>query len=124
MWQKILVIILLFYIFILLQNSFFVHFNLFGATPNLVFIFFFSLAFFNRKDKNYQIIYLASIAGILLDISSYTYLGPSIISLIIIGFLLKKIQLLLKERKDNYPFAYFLPLFLVFFVIYQILFMF
>jgi rod shape-determining protein MreD len=120
MWQKILFIILLFYIFALLQGSFFTHFNLFGAAPNLVFILFFLLVFFIKKDRSYQIIYLAAIAGVLLDISSYTYLGPSIIILMAAGFLLKKTQSLLKNRQDNYPFAYFLPLFVLFFTVYEV----
>jgi rod shape-determining protein MreD len=123
MWQKTLVIILLFYIFALLQSSFFSHFVLFGAVPNLIFIFFFLLAFFVKKDRNYQIIYLAAMAGILLDISFFAYLGPSIIILMFIGFLLKKTQSLLKNRQDNYPFVYFLPLFLIFFVVYEALIM-
>jgi len=121
MWQKPLFIIILFYLFILLQNSFFVHYSLFGATPNLVFILFFLLAFFVKKDRNYQIIYLSAIAGILLDISSYAYLGVSIVVLMAIGFMLKKTQSSLKNMADSYPFAHFLPLFIVFFIVYRVL---
>ena len=121
MWQKPLVIIILLYFFVLLQNSFFVHFSFFGSMPNLVFIYFFLLAFFLKKDKNYQIVYLSAIAGALLDVYSYTYLGPSIIILLALGFLLKKTQAMLKNKGDNFPFSYFLPLFLVFFVSYEIL---
>jgi len=50
-------------------------------------------------------------------------MGPSIIFLLIIGFLLKKTQFLLKNREDNYPFVYFLPLFLAYFIVYQVLLM-
>lgn len=121
MWQKTLVIIFLFYFFALLQNSFFTHFNLFGVIPNLVFIIFFLLVFFERKDNNYQIIFLAITAGIFLDIFSFTYIGPSIISLIIIGILLKNAQSLLKNKRDIYPFIYFLPLFIIFLLIYNLL---
>lgn len=124
MWQKTLVIIFLFYLFALLQNSFFVHFNLFGAVPNLVFILFFLLVFFENDPRgaprNYQIIFLAATAGIFLDVFSYTYIGPSIALLIIIGFLLKNTQTLLKNKEDNNPFIYFLPLFIVFLLVYNL----
>ena len=118
-----MVIILLFYFLALLQNSFFTHFNLLGAVPNLVFILFFLLVFFEKKKKNYLIVPLAIVAGFFLDIFSYTYIGPSIVLLIITGIVLKKIQSLLKNRADNCPFIYFLPLFLIFFVVYEILLM-
>lgn len=114
MWQKVLVIILLFYFFALLQNSFLPYFNLFGAVPNLVFIFFSLIIFFEDRPKgfqtNYQIIFWAVTAGFFLDILSYTYIGPSTVLLIAIGFTLKKLQSLLKNRDDNYPLIYFLPL--------------
>jgi cell shape-determining protein MreD len=139
MWRKTLVIIFLFYFFTLLQNSFFPHFNLFGAIPNLVFILFFLLVFFSssteniignkkesrhplrRMSKNYQVIFLAITAGIFLDFFSYTYLGPSIAIFIIIGFLLKNIQSLLKNKEDSCPFIYFLPLFTFFLLVYDLL---
>jgi len=127
MWKKILAVILLFYFFALLQNSFLTHFNLFGAIPNLVFTLFFLLVFFEKKDPsacagiNYYIIFLAITAGFFLDILSYTYLGPSIVLLIIIGFLLKKTQSLLKNSGDNHPFIYFLPLFIIFLLAYDLL---
>jgi cell shape-determining protein MreD len=87
--------------------------------PNLVFILFFTLAFFENKNKNYLIVFYAVLAGILLDVFSYTYLGPAIILLIIIGFLLKKAQALLKNRQNTFPFAYFLPLFIIFLSAYD-----
>jgi rod shape-determining protein MreD len=119
MWQKFLIIILFFYIFALLQNSFFSHFNLFGAVPNLIFLFFFLLVFFLGKNNIYQVVFLAAIAGFFLDVFSFTYLGFSIVLLLIIGFLLKKTQSLLKNRQDNYSFIYFLPLFIIFLLIYN-----
>ena len=107
------------------------HFNFFGAVPNLVFALFFLLVFFSspiknfegdkEKNKTYQIIFIAASAGIFLDVFSFTYIGPSITLLIIIGILLKKTQTLLKNRKDNYPFVYFLPLFIIFLLAYKLL---
>lgn len=124
MWKKILGTILLFYLFALLQNSFFTHFSLFGAVPNLVFVFFFLLVFFIKhgsySDQNYIIIFLSVTAGIFLDISSFSFLGLSVIMLAVIGFALKKIQSLLKNREDSRPFIYFLPLFIICFLLYDL----
>ena len=127
MWQKTLAIIFFFYLFSLLQTSFFAHFNLFGTIPNLVFILFFLLVFFSAGVPSgsglafgWEGIFYALVAGIFLDIFSYTYIGPSIIFLLIIGFLLKKTQSLLKNREDSYPFIYFLPLFVIFFLAYDL----
>ena len=121
MWRKITVLILLFYFFAILQSSFFAHFALFGATPNLVFILFFLVCFFAKKSDNYLIIIFAATAGIFLDVFSYSYLGPSIALLLIIGFALKKAQSLLKNKEDRYPVVYFLPLFTIFLVAYDLL---
>jgi len=119
MWKKILFIIFIFFVFALLQNSFFTHFNLFGASPNLIFILFFLMVFFGKK--NYPVIFVAITAGIFLDIFSYTYyIGSSIVLLVVIGLLLKKTQLLLKNREDEHPFVYFLPLFVIFLLIYEL----
>jgi len=120
MWKKIIIAIILFYFFALLQNSFLAHFNLFGAVPNLVFILFFLLVFFAKRGEIYQVIFFAIIDGIFLDIFSYSYIGPSLALLLIIAFLIKKSQSLLQNREDKYPFVYFLPLFLVCFLIYNI----
>lgn len=121
MWRKYIIIIGLFYLFALLQGSFFAHFNVFGSIPNLVFIFFFLLIFFEKQDKFYPAFIWSLAAGFFLDVFFYTYLGPSIILLIIIGFLIKETKLLLKNRGDGYSFVYFLSLFSVYFIIYQIL---
>ncbi|MCX6718369.1 MAG: rod shape-determining protein MreD [Candidatus Staskawiczbacteria bacterium] len=120
MFKKLLVIIFLFYFFALLQSSFLSHFSLFGAVPNLVFILFFLLVFF-EEGNNYQIIIWSAIAGIFLDLFSYTYLGLSVVLLIIFGFLLKKVQSLLKDTEDKYPFVYFLPLFIISLLAYNFL---
>jgi hypothetical protein len=125
MWKKLLVTFFLFYLFALLQNSFLIHFDLFGAIPNLVFILFFLLVFFEKKDKtgqsydNYMVISIAILAGTFSDIFSYIYLGVSIVILIIIGITLKNIQLSLMNTEENYPFIYFAPLFMGSFLTYN-----
>jgi len=119
MWKKCLIIVILFYLFAQLQNSFFAHYNFFGAVPNLVFALFFTSVFFEKKY--FCVILLSIIAGLFLDIFSYMQLGPSIVLLTGIGVVLKKVQQLLQNRQDNYPFTYFLPLFVLFFAIYLVL---
>ncbi|MFA6190102.1 MAG: hypothetical protein WC711_01120 [Candidatus Staskawiczbacteria bacterium] len=119
MWKKIVPVIFIFYIFVLLQNSFFNHFSLFGVAPNLVFTLFFLLVFFSPSKL--EVILLAVIAGFFIDIFSYTYVGPSIILLIILSILLKKVLSSLKNTAESYPFIYFLPLFVIFLLAYILL---
>lgn len=123
MWQKPFIIIFLFYLFALLQNSFFVHFSFFGLIPNLIFIFFFSLVFFLKKERGYQVIYYSALAGLLLDMYSGTFIGPAILILMVLGFMLKKMQSSLKSMDDNYPFGYFSSLFLLFYAGFRVLIM-
>ena len=123
MWKKILAIIFLFFMFAILQNSFFAYFAIMGTVPNLVFIFFFILVFFQKKGNNFQVAFIAILAGIILDIYSYNKLGISIALLLLVGFSLKSLQSSLSIKEDNYPFAYYLPLFLTFFCIFEALLM-
>jgi len=119
MWKKPLAITIIFYLFALLQSSFLVHFSLFGSTLNLVFTLFFLLVFFENKENIYSVIFVSALAGFFLDIFSYANFGPSIVLMIIIGSLLKRTQIALKNTKNNYPYAYFLPLFIVSFLAYN-----
>jgi len=121
LWLKSLVIFVLFYFFAILQNSFFIFFNPWGAIPNLVFIFFFLLVFFNDENKYYYIIFCSLIAGLCLDVFSDAYFGISVLLLIIIGFLIKKTQSSLVDLGDSHPISYFLPIFLVSFIVYDLL---
>jgi rod shape-determining protein MreD len=114
--------IFLFYLFAVLQNSFFVHFSLFGAVLNIVFIFFFLLVFFQKKASYYKIIFYSIFAGLFLDFFSYTYFGVSIILLLFVGLIGKKIQTSLQEKNnDKFPTAYFVLLFLFSFTVYDFL---
>jgi rod shape-determining protein MreD len=119
MWFGVLITILLFYFFSLLQNAFFVHFSLAGAVPNLVFILFFLTIFFSPKKISYIFLLYAVIAGLWADNFLYTHFGLSIVLFIIIGYLAKKMQLALKEKEDKRPFSHFLPLFLIWLLVYE-----
>jgi rod shape-determining protein MreD len=122
MWVKPLIIIILFYFFAVLQNSFFAHFSLLGTAPKLVFIFFLLLVFFVKNNDYRNIFFFAVLAGFFLDVFSYSYIGISIVLLIFIGFLAKKVHALLQEKEGNkFPFVYFLPIFVVSLAIYEAL---
>lgn len=118
---RFLIIIVLFYFFAILQNSFFAHFCVLGAGPNLVFILFFTLIFFADPKKHYYIVFYAVCAGLFLDIFLYSYFGVSIILLLLIGFLVKRAQGILSEKKGSFPFVYFFPLFFISLIIYDLL---
>lgn len=121
MWMRYLITILFFYFFALLQSSFFAHFGLFGAVPNLVFIFFFLLIFFSAPPNFAPIIVYAFTAGFFSDIIFDSHFGVSIILFLIAGFLINKVQVSLNETKGRHPIVYFIPVFLIFFTAYQAL---
>lgn len=122
MWVKIALSIILFYILAVLQKSFFIHFAILGGVPNLVFVLFFSLVFFKKEDYFFDVLFYSLVAGLFLDFFSFTYIGTSVFFLIMIGFLLKKVQSMLTEKHgDDFPLVYFLPLFLGAVIIYQFL---
>lgn len=123
MWIKLLIITILFYILALIQNSFFVHFNILGAVPNFIFILFFILIFFSSREKIYswENLFYSFVAGFFLDIFYFSYFGRAFAVLMLISLIVKKLFSFLKQRKDKYPVIYFVPLFLIFFIIYDVL---
>ncbi len=118
MIKKILLLIAVFYILVLLQSSFLVHFNIFGVVPNLVLILVCLLSFF-EKPNEYRGIFGAVIGGFFLDIFSNSFIGISIIILVVISFFIKKSLHLLKETSKRYPIIYFLPLFIFSLIFYS-----
>ena len=121
MWLKPFIVIILFYFFAILQNSFFAHFVFSGGVLNLIFILFFLFVFFEKQKSYYWVFFYAIIAGLFLDIFSYISLGISIVLLIFITFLIKKTQFLLKEEKDNFSLMHFALLFSVSYILYSLL---
>jgi len=123
MWLKHIILIILFFLLAVLQISFFVHLNLFGVTPSLVFILFFLISFFNNKKDEVVGIAYAIFAGLILSIFSggYKYFGGFSLILIFMYLLLKKVQNTLSEKKDRYPMLYFLPLFLIWVAVFEII---
>ena len=122
---KFAVIFFLFWIFALLQNSFFAHLSFFGAVPNFVFIFFFTLVFSASRSgpaQSREIILYSLAGGFFLDAFSDTYFGTSMVALMLAGFLAKEAQKLLRPKQnDRAPFIYFLPVFIFSLIIYDLL---
>lgn len=120
MWLRLLIIFLLFGFLAILQTSFLVHYNIMGTMPNLVFILFFLIVIFEDSQKYIQGIFSAIVAGFFLDALSFSYFGVIIILLLIFAFALKQLLSLLRKRRDKHPIIYFVPLFILAFVIYNL----
>ena len=120
MWLRLLIIFLLIGFLGILQNSFLVHFNIIGAIPNLIFILFFLVVFFEESERYIQGIFSAIAVGFFLDILSSSYFGIAIVLLLIFVFIIKHLLSLLKKTKDKYPVVYFAPLFVLFFIVFNL----
>ena len=96
MVKKILFLIILFYLLVLLQTSFLVHFSIFGIVPNLMVVLVILWNIFEKQEKQLGLAN-ALIGGIFLDIFSSGLFGFYIFILLIISvfikFYLKKICL-------------------------------
>lgn len=80
--RKSLIWILILYILVLLQTSFFVHFNLFGIYPNFIIILVLFLNLIEKQKNIFSFGFLnATIGGFLLDIFSSRPIGFYIIIL-------------------------------------------
>ncbi len=113
--------ILLFWVFAVLQNSFLPYFNIFGQIPNLVFILFFILVFSENPQEHYYGFFLVILAGFLLDVFSSFYLGISIISLLVLYFLIKITNHFFQKSETKYAVFYFFSVFSLCFVLYYVL---
>lgn len=93
MVKKILILILFFYILVLLQTSFLVHFNVKGIVPNLVLVSVILINFFEKPKENLGFI-SGICGGFFLDIFSENFIGFYILIsvglAISIKFILKK----------------------------------
>ena len=123
---KLLIIIVLFSFFAILQNSFFTYFSVMGSSVNLVFILFFILTFFYNisagvKESDSYILLLAVVAGFFLDLFLPIYFGISIISLLIIYSMEKFITHLMVRNIEKNLIFYFICMFSLSFMVYQIL---
>jgi len=81
---------LIFYLLILMEASFFVHFDLFKLFSNLALFLLFFIIFF-QKEKNPLGFYLALFVGFLLDIFSQHFIGFYILICLAIFFFIKNV---------------------------------
>lgn len=88
--KKILILVIFFYILVLIQTSFLIHFNIRGITPNLILISVILINLF-AKPQNYSGLFSAIFGGFFLDIFSERPIGFSILILMLIAILIKVI---------------------------------
>lgn len=117
-WLKYPLIFLLFFISAIIQSSFLFYLNIMESTPNLIFILFFIIIFFESQNEYNLGFFTAIIAGLFLDIHFSFYFGISIISLLIIYFLKKIAAHFFEEGNKKFSLFYFIPLFLISFLLY------
>ena len=102
--------LIIFCIFILLQNSFFVHFNIKGIVPNLVLIFLYLVSFFEPQEGKFSF-FAGLFAGFLLDIFSPFPFGIATIILVMVALVLKKVFYGI-DRSTILPFIFFFIFFI------------
>jgi len=119
-WFKYILAFFIFWLSIILQTSFLAHFSIFGGVVNLVFVLFFLFTFFENPGSYFGVIN-AILAGFFLDVFSHTYFGLSIASLALIYFMNKYGIYILDKKKDKFPAIYFVPLFLISFILHNLI---
>jgi len=118
MWFKYPLIILLFFVLAIFQASFLPHFSIFGIAPDLVFIAFFTLIFFEKPHHYYEGVFFTITAGSILDLFSTSRFGAAIGTLFLLYFITKTMVYFLKESRHQFPIFYFFPIFLISFILY------
>jgi len=88
MIKKLLFSIILIYVLVLLETSFFVHFNIFKYIPNTIFILIIAFNVIESKKKSFGL-WSALAGGFLLDIFSTHFIGFYILILLATAFFLK-----------------------------------
>lgn len=118
-WLKYIIIAVLFFIFSWLQASFFPYFSILGATPNLVFILFFIIAFFDQSSGRAMSITAAIIAGIISDLFLLLPFGTSVAVFLVVYFVYRLTSHFLHSGQSNYLVLYFVGMFSALFLVYH-----
>ncbi len=119
MWLKYPIIILLFLLLTLFQVSFLPHVSSVVMAPDLVFLFFFLLIFFQSPNQYSESIVVTVIAGFMLDIFLMPYSGVATVSLLLTLVIIQTAFYFLKERQGKYVAFYFIAVFLIAFTFYH-----
>lgn len=113
--KRILIFVLFFYLLVLIQTSFLIHFNISSVVPNLILISVILVNFFEKAWKNTGLL-IAAIGGFYLDLFSNFQLGISLFTLIILAFLIKRALKILREKNI----LYFIPIFIFAVIFYNL----
>lgn len=127
MWLKYPVLFLAFFIMAVIQNNFLPYFAIMGAIPNLIFILFFTVIFFQNNDKIYswqnifsfENIFIIAAAEFFLDVFSNHYFGFYAISLIVVYIFINFSNHFFRDQENKNLFIYFICLFLAAFIIFK-----
>jgi rod shape-determining protein MreD len=112
--KKILVSIIFFYILVLVQTSFIVHFDISGVSLNLILIAVILINFFERAERRRGLM-VAAIGGFYLDLFSNLQVGVSILILFVLALLIKRALKRFKEENI----LYFIPIFVLTMALYS-----
>jgi len=88
MIKKVLFFIAIFYLLALLQTSFFIHFRMWGFTPNIILVLVVIINVF-EKPKEKAGIFAGLAGGLFLDVFSSGIIGFHILILLGLSFLIK-----------------------------------
>lgn len=116
--KKYLILIIFLYLLAIFQESFLSHFAFLGTVPNLVLISLFFLIFFEKRENSESFnfgVFLAVLAGIILDLLSSFPFGIFTFSLTLSSILVKKLSQIL--QRSNILSLFFL--FLIYFLSYK-----
>ena len=119
MWFKYFTLILLFCLIAILQSSIMIYFSILGFIPNIIFILFLVIIFFEEKNEYDLGFWSLVIAGFFMDILLPYFFGISLITLLIIYILEKFALHFLKEGSSRFTIFYFIPMFIGCFMIYN-----
>lgn len=117
---KYIFLVVAFYFIFLVQSSFFSHFYILGATPNLLLILVCLLSFIEPAQSRLGIV-SAITAGIFLDVSNSAFIGISVLALLLVYFFIKKALVYLMDFSKKYSVLYFIPILLVSTIFYELI---
>ncbi len=106
--KKILIFVLFFFFLALIQTSFLIHFDIYGVSLNLVLISVILVNFFEKPWQKTGLV-IAAIGGFYLDLFSNFQIGVSLLVLVVLALLIKRILKTLKEENI----LYFIPVFIL-----------
>jgi len=115
---KYILIVLAFYFISLIQNSFLSHFIVFGVTPNLLLALVCLNTFLDESQSCSGLVSAIS-AGAFLDILNGSFLGVSILAMLLVCLFIRKTLVYLIDFPIEYSILYFIPILAISSVLYM-----